>query len=91
VTARALLLSPSDNVAVALSDLSSGTTVSVGEERLQTIEAIPQGHKIALSDLAEDAPVIKYGSEIGRATRPITRGSHVHVHNVESARLRGDR
>jgi altronate hydrolase len=91
VTARALVLSPNDNVAVALSDLATGTTVSVGGECVQAIEAIPQGHKISLSDLAEDAPVIKYGSEIGRATKPIARGSHVHVHNVESARLRGDR
>jgi altronate hydrolase len=91
VTARVLVLSPSDNVAVALSDLSPGALVEVGEQRVRALEAIPQGHKISLADMDEGASVVKYGSEIGHATRPIARGAHVHVHNIESARLRGDR
>jgi altronate dehydratase len=89
--ARALVLSPSDNVAVALVWVSAGADVQIGGLSLQAAEAIPQGHKVALTDIDEHAPVIKYGSEIGRATQPIARGSHVHVHNLESARLRGDR
>jgi altronate dehydratase small subunit len=28
---------------------------------------------------------------IGRATAAIRAGEHVHVHNIESTRLRGDR
>jgi altronate dehydratase len=90
VTVRLLVLSPGDNVAVALEHVPEGTVVPVGNGKLRALDAIPQGHKISLSDLAEDAPVIKYGSEIGRATKPIARGAHVHVHNIESARLRGD-
>ena len=91
MTARALVLHPVDNVAVALTDLSEGALVDAGERQVRAIEAIPQGHKIALVDLTRDAPVLKYGSEIGVATRPIAQGSHVHVHNVESGRMRGDR
>ncbi len=34
--------------------------------------------------------VIKYGEIIGRATCDIDVGDHVHVHNVESQRGRGD-
>jgi altronate dehydratase len=90
VTIRVLVLRLGDNVAVALEHVPAGTVVSVGNIKLRALDAIPQGHKISLSDLAEDAPVIKYGSEIGRATKPIARGAHVHVHNIESARLRGD-
>ena len=77
MTARALVLNPVDNVAVALSDLSTGAVVDVGEGRVQAIEVIPQGHKIALADLAQDAPVIKYGSEIGapRGRSPRARTS----------------
>lgn len=90
MTIRVLVLSPGDNVAVALQDLPAGTLVPVGNGKLRALDSIPQGHKISLSDLAEDAPVIKYGSEIGRATKPIAQGAHVHVHNIVSARLRGD-
>jgi altronate hydrolase len=90
VTVRVLVLRPGDNVAVALEHVAAGTVVPVGNGELRALDAIPQGHKVSLSDLAEDAPVIKYGSEIGRATKPIARGAHVHVHNLESARLRGD-
>lgn len=42
---------------------------------------IPFGHKVALRDLAEGDPVLKYGVAIGVATRPIAAGDHVHVHN----------
>jgi altronate dehydratase small subunit len=35
--------------------------------------------------------VIKYGETIGLATSDISPGEHVHVHNVEGQRGRGDR
>jgi len=38
---------------------------------------VPPGHKVALHDLDEGAPVIRYGEVIGRAARPIARGSWV--------------
>jgi altronate dehydratase small subunit len=50
--------------------------------------AVPFGHKVALRDLAPDAPVIKYGETIGRATRAIAAGEHVHVHNIASLRAK---
>jgi altronate dehydratase small subunit len=34
--------------------------------------------------------VIKYGEVVGRTTATINIGDHVHVHNVESLRGRGD-
>ena len=40
------------------------------------------GHKVALRELAEGEPVRKYGQPIGRATRPIDAGEHVHDHNL---------
>ncbi len=33
----------------------------------------------------------KYGQVIGRATKDIEAGGHVHVHNLESTRGRGDK
>ena len=35
--------------------------------------------------------IVKYGQVIGHASKAIAVGEHVHVHNVESARGRGDR
>ena len=35
--------------------------------------------------------IVKDGEVIGRATKNISVGQHVHVHNLESCRGRGDR
>jgi altronate dehydratase small subunit len=52
---------------------------------------IPYGHKIALRDIAAGEQVVKYGLSIGSASTDIQAGDHVHVHNVESNRGRGDK
>ncbi|HEX2857383.1 MAG TPA: altronate dehydratase family protein [Propionibacteriaceae bacterium] len=84
MTAHALhALEPQDNVAVALRDLDAGATADLdagGEVRL--VDAIGRGHKVALTDIAEGDPVLKYGHVIGVATRPIRTGEHVHSHNL---------
>ncbi len=79
-----------DNVAVALVDLAALAQASVGETSLLLKQAVPFGHKLALVDIKKGSPIIKYGEQIGIATRDITAGEHVHVHNVESTRGRGD-
>ena len=33
---------------------------------------------------------MKYGEEIGMASSDIQKGEHVHIHNLESMRARGD-
>lgn len=53
-------------------------------------DAVPRGHKIALCAIGVGETVIKYGFSIGVASRPIEAGQHVHVHNLESERGRGD-
>lgn len=57
-----------------------------GEVSVQTLNAIPIGHKIAIRDLSVGASVIKYGVDIGRAVAPIAVGEHLHVHNVKTRR-----
>ena len=51
---------------------------------------VPYGHKIAVRDIAQGELIIKYGEEIGIATRDIRKGDYVHVHNLDSMRGRGD-
>jgi altronate dehydratase small subunit len=98
------LLHPSDNVATALVDLAPGTIVEREETpetpgsggpaaapaTIEVRSAIPFGHKVALAPIGRGRPVIKYGEMIGLASADIAPGEHVHVHNVDSQRGRGD-
>ena len=87
----AIAISEQDNVATALEPLETGRTVEIGNRHITVASPIPRGHKIALRAIRTGEPVIKYGSPIGTATTDIATGTHVHTHNVESARGRGDR
>ena len=67
----------SDNVAIIANDggLPAGTQFASG---LTLIEKVPQGHKVALIDLAAGAEVKRYNVVIGRASKAIAAGSWVH-------------
>ena len=43
-----------------------------------------RGHKTALRDIKKGDDIIKYGYSIGRASRDIKKGEHVHTHNVKT-------
>ena len=91
----AIIMDPKDNVATLLSDVDKNEMVQarLGEKSVeeQVREPIRFGHKFALSRIHKGAHVVKYGEIIGRATQDIDKGHHVHVHNVESLRGRGDK
>jgi hypothetical protein len=82
VAAAALVLHPSDNVAVLKQPAKPGDEVKAGEQLLAVKEPIGAGHKIALVDIPEGCPVLKYGQNIGWARATIATGEHVHVHNL---------
>ncbi len=65
-----------DNVAIVVNveGLPAGRRLDDGTV---LIEHIPPGHKVALADLKEGSPVIRYGEVIGLAARTIQRGSWV--------------
>ncbi len=85
-----LLMHPNDNVLQAVAPLAAGRVVEAAGLSLTLAAAIPSGHKIARRAIAAGDLIIKYGQPIGRATADIAAGEHVHVHNVESLRGRGD-
>jgi altronate dehydratase small subunit len=91
---EALKLSDKDNVATALSDLETESEVNIrwGKEitKIRSLEKIPFGFKVALSDINKGSKVIKYGETIGIASQDIKRGQLVHVHNTQGSRGRGD-
>jgi altronate dehydratase small subunit len=93
--AKAIVIHERDNVATALESLHAGVNISVDvhgrSEEIQPVSDIPMGHKFALKDLEKGDAVIKYGEPIGQSTTKITRGEHVHVHNVISQPRGGSR
>lgn len=76
-----LQIHPSDDVAVCIHPVTAGTTIGA----LHVQNDIPVGHKVALHAIAAGTLVHKYGFPIGRATRDITAGEHVHSDNLASA------
>lgn len=88
---QAIILHDSDNVATAMADLARGTRVQISGRCVTMVEDIPFGHKYALTDLGGGEVILKYGESIGLAASAIAAGAHVHVHNVESQRGRGDK
>jgi altronate dehydratase len=80
----AIVLAKSDNVAMVTADVRPGSDVLADDVAIAVQEPIPFGHKIAVSAIAAGADVVKFGVPIGRATRSIAAGEHVHVHNIES-------
>lgn len=91
---RAIAITEKDNVATALEDTGAGDTVVVhrGEldKEIRVKDDIAFGHKFALKRIDVGEDIIKYGEVMGKATANIEPGEHVHVHNVESQRGRGD-
>ncbi len=65
-----------DNVAIVVNPggLPAGTRFPDG---LVLREHVPQGHKVALEALAENAPVVRYGQIVGHAKRAVARGGRI--------------
>lgn len=84
----ALVLHPNDNVAIAKHALDAGTIIAMPNNWTVTLrEAIPAGHKFALSAISPDNPVLRYGYSIGIATQPVQPGDWVHTHNLAVGNL----
>ena len=76
-----------DNVAIVANDggLPAGTVLVSG---LTLRDQVPQGHKVALVDLAAGDAVRRYDVVIGRAVRAILAGSWVHERLLEMPEAR---
>ncbi|PLC53700.1 galactonate dehydratase [Pollutimonas nitritireducens] len=76
----ALRLNPNDDVLIATRDIPPGTPLP--DHLIKSSDAIPAGHKLAATSIATGAPVRRYNQIIGFATRDITPGQHIHLHNL---------
>ena len=77
-----------DNVAIVANDggLPAGTELPDG---LRLRDRVPQGHKVALADIASGGPVRRYNVTIGHALQDIPAGSWVHERLLALPEARG--
>ncbi|MEO5933963.1 MAG: UxaA family hydrolase, partial [Duganella sp.] len=80
-TPRYILMHDNDNVAIVVNDggLPAGAVFADG---LTLLEAVPQGHKVALRDIAKGEAVIRYNVTIGFAADDLPAGSWLNEQNV---------
>ncbi|MDR7080026.1 altronate dehydratase small subunit [Neobacillus niacini] len=92
---KTVMMKPQDKVAVALDHIPEGSIVQVtcqGKRfTVKLKEDIEFGHKFAVVSISFGEDILKYGEVIGAAIQDIQPGQHVHVHNLEGKRGRGDK
>ena len=79
-----LRINSSDNVAVALETLQVGEKVIVDDVEITINSEIPMGHKFALTNVAENENIVKYGYPIGHAITSISCGDWVNEKNIKT-------
>lgn len=78
---RRIQVAPGDNVAIIVNSLGlpAGSAFPDG---LVLNHFVPQGHKVALADVADGADIIRYSEVIGTAKGDIKRGDWINEDNV---------
>jgi altronate hydrolase len=76
-----LLITPRDDVLVALRALKKGETVN----SITLLDDIPMGHKIARADMKKGHALIKYGNVIGILSQDVRKGQWIHSHNLKTS------
>jgi len=91
---RALRIHARDTVATLLEEVDAGDEVAVVDDGGEVVcvlharSAIPMAHKISLSKIEAGVDILKYGKTKGSSTVSNDEADHVHVHNVDSKRIR---
>lgn len=80
---KLIKVNPSDNVAVALVNLTAGEQILFENQSLIALTDVKMKHKIALSDFQIGDRIIMYGVLVGKASEPISRGGVLGVDNVK--------
>lgn len=77
---RYIKINENDNVAITVNAIPSGTIVM---EDITANQDIPQGHKIALSDIKEGEAIVRYGVTLGYALHSIKKGDWINEHMLK--------
>ncbi|MFB3171027.1 galactarate dehydratase [Neobacillus sp. 179-C4.2 HS] len=77
---RHIKINDNDNVAITVNAIPAGTIVI---DDILANQDIPQGHKLALCNIEEDQPIIRYGVTLGYALHSIKKGDWINEHMLE--------
>lgn len=77
-----LLLDPSDNVGVALTDLDRGQKVALNGLELEIQEFVAAKHKFAIREFQPGEDILMYGTIVGEATQAIPKGNAITLQNI---------
>lgn len=83
-----IILNQRDNVATAVCEIKKNTVLYIQEikKKIRIRQETPFGHKFSLEQIPKNKEILKYGEVIGKSTREIKEGEHVHIHNVMDPR-----
>ncbi|RDK00854.1 UxaA family hydrolase [Paraburkholderia lacunae] len=82
-TGPLIRLNEADNVLIAREALSIGQLLQFDGATVRMRAQVAPGHKVAVTRILRGQPIRKYDTVIGRASRDIEAGEHVHAHNIE--------
>lgn len=77
-----LLLDPTDNVGVALTDLQPCQKVYLNGFELEIQEFVSAKHKFAIQDFTPGEDILMYGTIVGEATQAIRSGCAITLANI---------
>ncbi|MEH7417823.1 galactarate dehydratase [Neobacillus drentensis] len=77
---RFIKINDNDNVAITVNAIPAGT---IAIDDILANQDIPQGHKIALCNIGEGAPIVRYGVILGYALHSIKKGDWINEHMLE--------
>ncbi len=80
-----LKVNESDNLVVALVDLTKGTTVQVGDRTIVLKDDVMAKHKFTEVDMLAGQEVFMYGVLVGKAQYDMPAGTWINVFNVKHA------
>lgn len=80
---KLIKVNPTDNVAVALVNLSAGEVLSFENETITIETDVKMKHKIALQPLEAGDRIIMYGVLVGKASSRIAKGGLLSTANVK--------
>jgi altronate hydrolase len=88
---KLIKVNPSDNVAVALVNLTAGEVINFEGEDITIESDVKMKHKIAMHTFEVGQSIIMYGVLVGKASAPIAKGGLLSTANVkhESAKVSG--
>jgi altronate hydrolase len=80
-----LQVHPTDNVLVALQNLSQGTTINHNQNQFTLATNVAAKHKFTIAAVKPGDPIYMYGVLVGKAVESIEQGAAITVKNVHHA------